>query len=342
MVTDNLCAGRRESIPRRRPSGLLPKFGGCARLATMLDQDKQDEEIERLTSQLRTALLRLTDKPGKSPTAVKGVYLCRQTGDIQAACLYDPCVEVIAQGDKWDLAADEEYSYCEGFYMACGFDLPAETHITGATEAKPYLSLVLPLDRGLLGKLLAELKPKIGRKNFKADDKLAIGQPSVKMLSACLRLVNLLDTPDRMAEAAPEILREIHYCLLTGDEGEYFKRLGLENSPIGKAARAISWLREHFREEIYFEELAARFDIPSSSFSYYFNKAVGLSPLYYQKRLRLDETRRLMFDEKKSVKEAAEAVGYKSYTHFIKEYKQKYDETPAQTIAKKKAKTKSP
>jgi transcriptional regulator GlxA family with amidase domain len=152
------------------------------------------------------------------------------------------------------------------------------------------------------------------------------------MLEACLRLVNLLDTPERIPVIAPMIMREIHYYLLSGPEGEDFRLLGTAESPNNQIARAISWLREHYRDTFNLAELAAQVSMSRSSLCRHFIRITGTSPLQFQKKLRLYEAQRLMLVEGKTAETVAFKVGYDSPTQFNREYRRQFGEPPRRDI----------
>ncbi|MDR2740098.1 MAG: AraC family transcriptional regulator, partial [Treponema sp.] len=219
----------------------------------------------------------------------------------------------------------------EGWYIAYGMDLPAISHISGASAETPHLALSIPLDRYILSQLAAEVKPRPSGKEYKG---LTVAEAGSDMLEACLRLVHLLDAPERIPVIAPMIMREIHYYLLTGPEGEDFRLLGTAENPNNQIARAVSWLREHYRELFSLAELAAQVNMSQPSLCRHFSRITGTSPLQFQKRLRLYEAQRLMLTEDKSAETAAYEVGYDSPTQFNREYKRQFGEPPRRDIQK--------
>jgi AraC-like DNA-binding protein len=294
-----------------------------------MENDK--ETIRRSIDTLKVKLPALTPEPGRIPAAIEGVYLYRQIEDVRIDCFNEPCIGVIIQGDKRALVADREYRFREGWYIAYGMDLPAISHITGASVETPHLALSIPLDRYILSQLAAEVKPQPDGKAYKG---LTVAEAGADMLEACLRLVNLLDTPERIPVIAPMIMREIHYYLLVGPEGEDFRRLGTAENPNNQIACAVSWLREHYQELFNLAELAAQVNMSQPSLCRHFSRITGTSPLQFQKRLRLYEAQRLMLMEDKSAETAAYEVGYDSPTQFNREYKRQFGEPPYRDIQK--------
>jgi AraC-like DNA-binding protein len=294
-----------------------------------MENDK--EAAKRSIDALKAKLPALVPEPGKIPTAIEGVCLYRQIEDVRIDCFNEPCIGVIVQGDKRALVADREYRFREGWYIAYGMDLPTISHISGASAERPHLALSIPLDRYLLSQLATEVKPRSPGNAYKG---LTVAEAGSDMLEACLRLLNLLDRPERIPVIAPMILREIHYYLLSGPEGEDFRFLGTAESPNNQIARAVSWLREHYRELFSLAELAAQVNMSQPSLCRHFSRITGTSPLQFQKRLRLYEAQRLMLVEDKSAEAAAYEVGYDSPTQFNREYKRQFGEPPRRGIQK--------
>jgi AraC-like DNA-binding protein len=288
-------------------------------------------ENETILRALKDRLLRLVPKPGKYPAAVDGLKLVRREADMRVDCIGDPLVGVFVQGHKRMLVADVEYRCGEGQFLAIGMALPGVTQITGATPETPHLALSIPLDRYILSRLAAEIPPppSSGARAYKG---ITVAAASAELLDACLRLLNLLDTPERIPVLAPMIIREIHYFLLIGPEGEAFRLLGIAESPNNQIAQAVGWLREHYRELFNLTEIADQVNMSQTSFCRHFSRITGLSPLQFQKRLRLYEAQRLMLAEDASAETAACTVGYESPTQFNREYKRQFGEPPHRDI----------
>jgi AraC-like DNA-binding protein len=285
----------------------------------------------QINEALKSALLRLTPEPGKIPTAIQDVYLYRKIADERIDCFNEPCIGMIVQGDKRAIIADEEYHFGEGDYIAYGMDLPAISHISGASPAKPHLAMSIPLDRYILNQLAEGIQP-VSRSGNRAYKGVMVAESEIELLEACLRLVNLLDTPERIPVIAPMIIREIHYYLLTGSEGEAFMLLGTHETANNQIARAVSLLRENYREPFNLAELAGQVNMSPTSFSRHFSRLTGTSPLQFQKRLRLYEAQRMMLTEDKSAETAAYEVGYDSPTQFNREYKRQFGDPPRKNV----------
>jgi AraC-like DNA-binding protein len=287
------------------------------------------EAARRNIDALKAKLPVLAPMPGKIPTSIEGLHLYRKHKDERIECFNAPGIGVIILGDKRTLTADREYRFREGWYIAYGIDLSAISHISGASVETPHLALSISLDRYILSQLAAEVRPRPPGKAYRG---LTVAEAGDDMLEACLRLLNLLDTPERIPVIAPMIIREIHYYLLTGPEGEDFRLLGTAENPNNQIARAVSWIREHYRELFSLAEFAGQVNMSQASFCRHFSRITGTSPLQFQKKLRLYEAQRLMLTEDKSAETAAYEVGYESPTQFNREYKRQFGEPPRRDI----------
>jgi AraC-like DNA-binding protein len=295
---------------------------------------KHLQSVRQINESLKVRLMGLLPKPGKFPTVVDGLYLHRWDENVRIDRFGDPRIGIIVQGDKRAVIADEEYRYAEGNYVVCGMDLPSIAHIIGASSEKPHLALSVSLDRYVLSQLAGEIKPALSNKTYKG---VTVGDVSAELLEASLRLLDLLDTPERISVLAPMIIREIHYYLLIGSQGEDFRLLGTLETSNNRIARAISWLRENYKTQVHMDVLAAQVDMSVPSFSRHFKRLTGMSPLQFQKRLRLYEAQMLMFSEDKNAEAAAFAVGYDSATQFNREYKRHFGESPHRDIKRLRA-----
>jgi AraC-like DNA-binding protein len=232
-------------------------------------------------------------------------------------------IALIVQGSKRAVVGDEEFNFREGSYMAVGVDMPSVVHITQAFPEKPFLSLSIMLDRYIITQLAAEFPP-APHAGSTAGKAAAVAELTPEMLDAFLRLVKLLDTPERIPALAPLVIREIHYHALAGPIGSGLRPFTQNN----QIAQAISWLRKNYREPLRIAALAKRVNMAESTFNRYFHKLTGLSPLQFQKRLRLYEAQRLMLLENRDAISAAFEVGYESPTQFNREYKRQFGEPP--------------
>jgi AraC-like DNA-binding protein len=211
------------------------------------------------------------------------------------------------------------------FAMAAGI-----TMVTKASKEKPFLSLSLFLDRHILSQLLAETGNLPGSDAPYTAVSLEKVQPDV--LDAFGRLADTIEKSEQMMILAPMIIREIHYRLLAGPQGDVLRTFGAVGTQGSRIAEAISWLRKNYAEPFSANELADKARMSLSTFNRYFRQVTSISPLQFQKRLRLLEAQRLMVAQGEDASRAAFAVGYESVTQFNREYKRLFGSPPRQDV----------
>lgn len=238
---------------------------------------------------------------------------------------------MIVQGEKRIVVGNREYQCAEDEIMIFGVDLPASVRITRASPAEPCISLVLDLDKDLLAALALQTPHKPLDDGYAACGALR-QPPDPEIFDAFFRLLGLLDTPERVPVLAPMLLKEIHYLLLMGPNGSRlrsFYALGSQNSQI---TYAISWLKQNLAISIQIEELAALANMSLTAFHRKFKAVTGLSPIQYQKRMRLHEAQRLMLTSNMNVANASVTVGYANLSQFSREYKRLFGNPPRKDI----------
>lgn len=289
-------------------------------------------EIERAKALLTKKLYDRMPSPGENPTAISGLTLYR--GDevhTVGNCLYRPLISMILQGTKRIVVGNEEYCCTDNEIMIFGVDLPASVMITQASPEMPCISLVLDLDKNLLEQLALQTPHKAVDDNYVAGGALKQHVES-GILDAFFRMIELLDSPERIPVLAPMIVKEIHYLLLMGPNGNHlrsFYALGSQNNQI---TSAISWLKKNLTASILVEELAEQIGMAPSTFHRRFKEITGMSPVQFQKRIRLHEAQRLMLTDNLNVSSASIAVGYENISHFTREYKRLFGNPPRKNI----------
>lgn len=292
--------------------------------------------LERTKNLLKEKLLRWTPEPGRYPTAVEGLTIVRRDEVNQPEnCFHKPLVGVIVQGFKRSIIGSEEYRYGENNCLVAGVDLPSVSYITEASPERPFLGLSLSLDKYLITQLAAEIPPssRPGNVSYKG---ISIAEVDPDVLDAFLRLAELQEKPEQIPVLAPMIIREIHYRLLIGPQGERLRMLNTLGAPSNQIARTITWLRDNYRGTLQVDELARKVNMATSTFHRHFRELTTLSPLQFQKRLRLYEAQRLMLAENEDAAVAAMAVGYESPTQFNREYKRLFGEPPYRHVSRMK------
>ncbi len=241
--------------------------------------------------------------------------------------VYRPCLCVVAQGAKRLMLGDRFFDYGELQALIVGLDLPAFGWVTEASPERPYFGLSLELDpaiiQDVIGAMDAPLAPSPGGKPG-----LFVTNAGPELVASLVRLIQLLDTPKAVPVLSPSILREIVYWLLTGPHGNEFVRLALPDGHARRIADAIRLLRQRYDQPLKMEALADSARMSPSSFYQHFKALTAMSPLQYQKQLRLTEARRMMLSEAATVASAAYEVGYESPSQFSREYARLFGTPP--------------
>jgi AraC-like DNA-binding protein len=238
---------------------------------------------------------------------------------------------VIAQGGKQVMLGDEVIDYGPGRSMLTTIDLPVVSHVTQASVRKPFLGLLLTLDARQILQMAAELDlPSPSR--ARAFRPVSIERLDATLLDALVRLVELLDEPILIPRLAPLIQQEITIRLLTGRYGAQLRQLVTVGSPSQQIAKAVTWLKQNFTQTLHVDDLAARTHMSPSTFRQHFRAITGMSPLQYQKQLRLQEARQLMLNQSLDAGSAGGRVGYESASQFSREYSRLFGSPPQRDI----------
>ncbi|MFZ2448479.1 MAG: AraC family transcriptional regulator [Syntrophobacteraceae bacterium] len=292
--------------------------------------------LERTKNLLKEKLLRWMPGSGRYPTAIESLTLFRRDEPNQPEnCFYNPLVAVIIQGFKRSIIGSEEYRYGENHCLVAGVDMPSVNYITVASPEKPFLGISLNLDKYLTTQLAAEIPPSSRSGNGPCKG-MAVADVDPDVLDAFLRLAELLEKPEQIPVLAPMIIREIHFRLLIGPQGEHLRMVNTLGTQSNQIARTITWLRGNYKEPLQVDELARKVNMATSTFHRHFREVTTLSPLQFQKRLRLYEAQRLMLAENEDASIAALAVGYESPTQFNREYKRLFGEPPHRHVSRLK------
>lgn len=300
-------------------------------ISSPIDPIADVPNLDEQQAELAALVTRLTPEEGLHESAIRGLTVIRANSpSIPTPALYDPSLCIVVQGRKRAMLGDEVYYYDALNYLTVSVTLPAIGHVLEATEQRPYLCLRLELDARLIGELLLQ----VGRGGVppSTDRGLYVARTSPQMLDAVLRLTRLLDQPRDAAILAPLALREIHYRVLTGELGHRLRELCIVDSQVNRIARAIELLRKRFTESLRIEDLAAAAHMSESSLHHRFKAVTAMSPMQFQKQLRLHEARRLMLTEGLEAAAAAHRVGYESPSQFSREYRRLFGAPPRREI----------
>lgn len=246
-------------------------------------------------------------------------------------CIYTLGLALTVQGSKHVLLGERELSYGPGQSLLTTIDLPVSYHITRASAAEPYLGMMLKLDAGQITQVASKLEmPRPSR--TRTFEPLSLQRLDSPVLDALHRLISLLDEPALIPQLAPLIQQEIIVRLLTGVHAGHLWNLANAANPIQHIAKIVTWLREHFAEEMRVEELAGRANMSLTTFRQHFRTITGMSPVQFQKLLRLQEARQLMLDQEMSASRASALVGYESASQFTREYRRLFGLPPRADI----------
>jgi len=284
--------------------------------------------------ELSARVARLTPFDGTHQSAFPSLTLTR--GSVPTVCMptvYQPCLAVVVQGRKRALLNDEVFHYDALNYLVVSVTLPAMGQVLEATPEHPYLSLRLNLDLEEIARLVLELGDR-GPSPANADRGLFVARLDEPLLDAVLRMVKLLDTPEDVDVLAPVIRREIYYRVLRGELGSRLADLAQSEGGKHRIVRAIEWLKQHYAAPLRIEELADDVHMSPSALHHRFKAVTAMSPLQYQKHLRLHEARRLMFADGIESATAGHRVGYESASQFSREYRRLFGAPPRSEIAR--------
>ncbi len=273
-----------------------------------------------------------SDGDGIHGTAIAGVNcISFSAPNARLPSVYTPCLCVIVQGKKRVLLEDEAYDYQPSEYLAVSVDLPVIGEVTEASRSKPYLCLQIGLDQHQLAELLVQARLPVDRR-ASARRGIFVGNMDGTLSDPVLRLARLLKAPQDIALLAPMIKREIYYRLLNGEHGTMIAQLAQSGSHMQRIATAIRQLKSNYDKPIKVEALADQIGMSVSSFHAHFKAVTAMSPLQYQKRLRLMEARQIMLAEMQDAASTAYRVGYESPSQFSREYARLFGNPPGRDI----------
>lgn len=237
-----------------------------------------------------------------------------------------PLVCLVLQGAKQVTIGKEPLELRPGNSMLISADLPAVSQIVTASEQEPYLAIALELDLTVLTDLTTAMETV----PVKAGPLVQTKPTQKELITTALRMMELLEKPESIPILQAQLVREMHYWLLMGEHGPEIRRLGWPDAHVRRVARAVSVLRTDYAKTLTVEQLASSAGMSPSSFFSHFRKVTTLSPLQFQKKLRLIEARRLMLCEGSTASHAAFTVGYESVSQFTREYRRMFGLPPAQ------------
>jgi len=279
--------------------------------------------------ELASLIARYAKTDGLHETAVPRLTVIRKSAPSEPMHgVHKAAICIIAQGRKQVILGQEVFQYGPSQHLLVSVDLPVTGQVIEASETEPYLCVRLELDLDLCAEMLLKSPP------TQAETCLgvAISQTTPELLDAAIRLLKLHETPDDAAELAPLIEREILYRLLKGDQAAFIRRMLEPQNRNRHVGRAITWIKENYTRSFTIEEVASLSGMSTSSLHQHFRDATAMSPLQYQKQLRLQEARRLILTRAHDAATAGHSVGYDSPSQFSREYKRLFGAPPQRDI----------
>ena len=276
------------------------------------------------------------DRDGVARTPVPGLTILRATAPstLQYA-VSRPMVVLVQQGAKRVITSSNTFEFGAGESLLITADVPTVSQIMQASAGKPYLSLVIDLDPAVIAGLVGEM----GSTPFAAATPVRTDPTESEVADAALRLLRLIERPASRLVLEGQLVRELHFWLLSGRHGGAIRSLGVADSHAQRIGRAVAVIRTSFADPLRVEQLAEIAGMSTSSFHEHFRAITSLTPLQFQKQLRLIEARRMMLTDGVGIGSAAHQVGYESVPQFTREYGRMFGSPPARDMKAVKART---
>ena len=284
-------------------------------------------------AELKSLIERQTPRDGTYTTAVPDVSLLRQSAPTGEPIhgVHEPAMCLVVQGAKQVLLNRELYTYDASHHLVVSVDLPISGQVTQATPDEPYLCFRLDLRPTQIAALVLDCG--ITRPAARGSGRaLVVGNTSAPLLDAVSRLVRLLESPEDIPTLAPLVTREILYRLLKGEHGHQLCEIAAADGRSQRISHAIAWLKKHFDQPLRIEVIARELNMSVSSLHHHFKAVTAMSPLQYQKQLRLQEARRMMLVQDVDAATAGHRVGYESPSQFGREYSRLFGAPPARDL----------
>ncbi len=306
--------------------------GNCMRSSTRPDPHREGLLLDTYRDELVDRITRFLPEDGRK-APLPGLYLVRLSSPTNLYhSVFEPAFCVVAQGCKEVWVGNRCFRYDPYHYLIATLGLPAASRVVEASSRRPYLTVRLDLDPVMISSILMEtgyVAPKRGSSEVSAFD---VSPLDFYLLEAVVRLLRLAETPAEAAVLAPLVTREIVFRLLQGKQGNRLRQLAVIDGQRHRVAHAIERIRREFNRPLRVERLAREVGMSVSAFYRSFRAVTGMSPLQFQKRLRLNEARRLMITQDRDAATAALEVGYESPSYFSREYKRLFGVPPVRDV----------
>lgn len=281
---------------------------------------------------LAQRILKVTATPGEHATAIPEVWLYHRTTPTSCyRASYEPGLSIFVGGRKRIILGGSEYLCDDTSFLLSSIDVPVQSQIIEATPKKPLLTLFLKLNMPAVRDVVSQ-EDLLPEKGNSQKHGLAVGETTVGLLGSCLRLLDLLQTPEDIPFLSPLIQREIVYRVLRTPQADRLRAIATSGDLSQRTARAIAWLRANFAKPLHMEELAGTARMGVSTLHHHFRALTAMSPLQYQKQLRLQTARQRMLMDGLDATTAAYEVGYESVSQFSREYGRFFGQPPMRDI----------
>jgi AraC-like DNA-binding protein len=294
--------------------------------------------VETIREAIANTIGRSTSGSEDRATAIPDLtFFRRESPTPPGLCQVEPSVLIVVQGAKRMLVGDDAFSYNSDRFLIASLDIPASSEVVEASPERPCLGLLLKLDLRVMAELVAQSRMSAPKDRSIAKG-MALGAVTPTLLESFKRLTDLLDEPQAIEVLSPLVKREIHYRLLTSDQAGRLRQLASVGSQSHLVGRAIEWLKANYASPLRIEQLADSVHMSASSLHHHFRQLTAMSPLQYQKWLRLNEARRLMLNEGFDAANAAFQVGYESPSQFSREYTRLFGAPPKRDVVSLRSK----
>src|SRR5579863_2680188 len=305
----------------------------------MLEKSGSGEKspLAQSVRQLAGAIGKVMGSTAQQSTAISGLNLYRNVAPTAPnPCTYEPSLLIIPQGEKRVDLGRRSYTLGQRSFLLTSIELPIVSQVSVASVAAPYLAFFLKLDMGMVREILHSEEVHVPTTRGGVPG-IVSGEMTEELLAPCLRMVKLLATPEHVPFLSKLLQREIIYRLLQGTQGNRLRSIATLGDQSHKTAKAVTWLRENFEKPLNVDQLASLAGMSRSTLHQHFRDLTAMSPIQFQKQLRLQAARRKMLTEKLDAARAGFEVGYESPSQFSREYKRFFGKPPVRDIQTLKA-----
>jgi AraC-like DNA-binding protein len=290
----------------------------------------QNNATETMLGEMRRLTARAENR--RTETGIPGVAMVRgKIPEHQLAGVYEPMINLILQGGKTLTIGDQAFRFDPASYFVMSIDMPATGAVHQASPDKPYIGVSLTLDPTRIAALLIDLPAQNHAEGQGGGYSVCTVTP--ELLNAWLRLLRLIERPEDIAALAPAYEREILYRVLQGPQGWMLRDIAAPDSSLSRVRSAIQWIRRHYAQDVEVERLADLVSMSVSAFHRHFKSVTAMSPIQFQKRIRLLQARQLLISQSVSASAVAYEVGYESASQFTREYARFFGQPPARDAA---------